>query len=70
MNYTLNITICALYQIFFEGWVKWEWGLWQLRNFKCIKNLVGTFEGKKRHGRLKNRREDNIRTVLREGHKV
>lgn len=42
----------------------------QLRNVKCIQNLVGKFEGKKRHEWLKNRRENNIRTVLREGHKV
>jgi len=32
------------------------------------KNLVRKFEGKKRHERLKHRREYNIRTVLREGH--
>ena len=70
MSYTLNIIICALHQIVFVRWVKWDWGTCQLRNIKCIKNLVGKFEGKKRHERLKNRREDNIRTVIREGYKV
>lgn len=26
--------------------MKWEWGICQLRNVKCIKNLVGKSEGK------------------------
>lgn len=70
MNYTLNITICALRQIFFGGWVNWDWSMFQLRNVECIKNLVGKFERKKCHERLRYRREDYIKTVLREGHKV
>jgi len=45
-------------------------GYVSVEKYQVHKILVGKFEGKKRHERLKNRREDNIRTVIREGYKV